>query len=146
MDEVKETTRRIACITYTNAAVNEIQYRLSRYLGRDEFEDKFDVGTIHSFCLHNIFRPNHWRLSEFREGFCVLAPDDEHYKEIIESVIMDNALDRRSFDQFELLFRGQNPPYHITREAAQDYWNYLDENNYIDFNGIIYYAAQLTAA
>ncbi len=146
MDEVKETTRRIACITYTNAAVNEIQYRLSRYLGRDELEDKFDVGTIHSFCLHNIFRPNHWRLSEFREGFCVLTPDDERYKEIIKSVIMDNALDRNAFDQFELLSRGRKIPYNITLEAAQDYWDRLDENNYIDFNGIIYYAAQLTAA
>jgi len=146
MDEVKKTTRRIACITYTNAAVNEIQYRLSRYIGRDEFEDKFDVGTIHSFCLHSIFRPNHWRLSDFREGFCVLTPDDEQYKEIIENIIIDNALDRRAFDQFELLFRGRNPPYHITTKAAQDYWNCLDENNYIDFNGIIYYSAQLTAS
>lgn len=59
MDEVRDTTRRIGCITYTKAAVNEIQHRLSLYLGRDEYEDKFDIGTIHSFCLNNIFRPNH---------------------------------------------------------------------------------------
>jgi DNA helicase-2/ATP-dependent DNA helicase PcrA len=146
MDEVKDTTRRIGCITYTNAAVNEIQYRISRYLGRDEFEDKFDVGTIHSFCLNNIFRPNHWRLDEFRDGFCVLTPDDDEYREIVGDIIDQHALDRRASDQFELLFRGQTLPSYLTNDAAQDYWDKLDSNGYVDFNGIIYYAAQLALA
>lgn len=146
MDEVKDTTRRIGCITYTKAAVNEIQYRLSRHLGRDEFEDKFDVGTIHSFCLNNIFRPNHWRLDAFRDGFDVLTPDDERYKELVASVIDEHSLDGRASENFELLFRGRPPPYNITAAAARDYWRQLEENNYIDFNGIIYYAARLVEA
>lgn len=146
MDEIKETTRRIGCITYTNAAVNEIQYRLHRYLGRDEFEDKFDIGTIHSFCLHNIFRPNHWRLPAFKEGYCVLTPDDENYKEIVKNIIKEHTLEWRASDQFELLFRGRKPPYLITSAAAKDYWDHLDKNNYVDFNGIIYYSAQLTVS
>ncbi|MFC1636893.1 UvrD-helicase domain-containing protein [Planctomycetota bacterium] len=146
VDEVKDTTRRIGCITYTRAAVNEIQYRLSHYLGCDEFEDKFDIGTIHSFCLNNILRPNHWRLDTFREGFEVLTPDDERCQNIVDGVINDHSLDRRASDNFELLFRGLIPPYNITTSAAEDYWNRLDEENYVDFNGIIYYAAQLTQA
>lgn len=146
MDEVKDTSRRIGCITYTRAAVNEIQHRLSRYLGRDEFEDKFDIGTIHSFCLSNIFSPNHWRLDAFQEGFDVLTPDDERYQNIVDGVIDDHSLDRRACDNFELLFRGRTPPYNITTSAAEDYWGRLDESNYVDFNGIIYYAAQLVQA
>lgn len=143
MDEVKDTTRRIGCITYTKAAVNEIQYRLSRYLGRDEFEDKFDIGTINSFCLNNIFRPNHWRLDAFRGGFDVLTPDDERYQKIVDAVIDDHSLARKTSDNFELLFREKNPPSNITTSAAEDYWSRLDESNYVDFNGIIYYAAKL---
>lgn len=146
VEEMKETTRRAACITYTNAGVNEIQYRLSRQLGRDEFEDKVDVGTIHAFCLQNIFRPHHWRLPVFKKGFEVLPPDDERYMEIVSNIIHRNALDRRAVDEFELLFRGQKRPLQITQQAADDYWNCLDENRYVDFNGIIYYSAQLTAS
>ncbi len=146
MDEVQNTTRRIGCITYTRAAVSEIQQRLSRYLGRDKFEDKFDIGTIHSFCLNNIFRPNHWRLDTFQKGFDVVTPDDERYKNIVDGVIDDHSLDRRAFDNFELLFRGLTPPDNIATSAAEDYWGRLDENNFVDFNGIIYYSAQLVKA
>ena len=143
MDEVQDTTRRIGCITYTKAAVNEIQYRLAKHLGRDEIEDKFEVGTIHSFCLNNVFRPNHWRLEAFRDGFEVLTPDDERYQDIVGAVIVAHGLDSRASDGFELLFRGRNPPYNITAAAASDYWSRLEASSYIDFNGIIYYAAQL---
>lgn len=143
LDDVRDTTRFVGCITYTNAAVNEIQYRLSTCLGRDEFEDKIDVGTIHSFCLNNIFRPNHWRLETFQQGFSILTPDDEEYQEFIGEIIRDHSLDPRAFDQFELLFKGRAMPYYITAAAAESYWNYLDSHKYVDFNGIIYYAAQL---
>ena len=144
LDEVKDSTRRIGCITYTRAAVNEIQFRLSRQLGRGEFDDKFDIGTIHSFCLNNIFRPNHWRLGTFNNGFEVLTPDDERYQEIVLSVISDYSLDRRASDSFELLFRGQKLPFYITTiNAARAYWDRLEEGSYVDFNGIIYYSAKL---
>ncbi|MBN1902387.1 ATP-dependent helicase [Candidatus Sumerlaeota bacterium] len=146
IDEVKDTTRRIGCITYTNAAVNEIQYRLLRYLGRDEFEDKFDIGTIHSFCLNNIFRPNHWRLDPFHNGFDVLTPDDDRYKNIVDVIINNHKLEKRASENFELLYRKLPPPPYITTSASEDFWNRLDDNSYIDFNGIIYYSAQIVNA
>src|SRR5258708_33888070 len=56
IDEVRGTPRSIACITYTNTAVQEIESRLRHHIqpGDDGY---FDICTIHSFCLTHIFRP-----------------------------------------------------------------------------------------
>lgn len=43
--------RRILCITYTNAAVDEIKRRLDRYM------DNADIYTIHGFIIDNIIKP-----------------------------------------------------------------------------------------
>ena len=54
VEDVRDTPRKVACITYTHAAVDEIEKRLREY-GNSEDYDYFEVGTIHSFCLNNIF-------------------------------------------------------------------------------------------
>lgn len=43
--------RRVLCITYTNAAVDEIKRRL------DNFTDYIEVYTIHGFIIENIIKP-----------------------------------------------------------------------------------------
>lgn len=43
--------RRVLCITYTNAAVDEIKRRL------DNFADYIEVYTIHGFIIENIIKP-----------------------------------------------------------------------------------------
>ena len=43
--------RRVLCITYTNAAVDEIKRRL------DSFTDYIEVYTIHGFIIENIIKP-----------------------------------------------------------------------------------------
>ena len=45
-------TRKIACITYTNTAVEEIEARLS-----DVEKNRVEVGTIHSFLYNNLVKP-----------------------------------------------------------------------------------------
>src|SRR5437899_12705696 len=56
IDAVRDTPRAVACITYTLAAVHEIEARLRHHIqpGDDLY---FDIGTIHSFCLNHTFRP-----------------------------------------------------------------------------------------
>ena len=44
-------TRKVLCITYTNAAVNEIIRRL------DRFADSVEVYTIHGFIIEHIIKP-----------------------------------------------------------------------------------------
>lgn len=53
-------TRKIACITYTNVATEEIIKRL------DCDKNRFDISTIHSFLYRNIVKP-----------FCYLIETDE---------------------------------------------------------------------
>lgn len=48
---VNSTSRKILCITYTNAAVNEIQNRLDRY------NKNVEICTIHKFIIEHIIMP-----------------------------------------------------------------------------------------
>jgi len=56
IEDVRDSSRSVACITYTNSAVNEIEARLRRDIQPGD-ERYFDICTIHSFCLNHIFRP-----------------------------------------------------------------------------------------
>lgn len=50
--------RKVLCITYTNAAVDEIRRRL------DRFSNTADICTIHSFIIDNIIKPFQDKLRE----------------------------------------------------------------------------------
>jgi len=47
----KSHTRKVLCITYTNAAVDEIKHRLDRYT------DYVEIYTIHGFIIEHIIKP-----------------------------------------------------------------------------------------
>lgn len=55
-DQVVGTSQFIGCITYTNAAVDEIEARLRTY-GNNVIADRCEISTIHAFCLQFILRP-----------------------------------------------------------------------------------------
>jgi DNA helicase II / ATP-dependent DNA helicase PcrA len=61
---------KIACITYTNVAVEEIQKRLNLT------GDQVEVSTIHSFLYNNIVKPYAYLLKD-EDGKCVI-----NYKEM----------------------------------------------------------------
>lgn len=72
IDVVRGTPRAAACITYTNAAVQEIEARLRRHIQVGD-DRHFEISTIHAFCLQYIFRPFAHRLKGYEEGFQVLT-------------------------------------------------------------------------
>lgn len=55
-------TRKIACITYTNVAAEEVMNRLSCDKCR------FDISTIHSFLYRNIVKPFSYLIAEDENG------------------------------------------------------------------------------
>lgn len=63
--------RSIACITYTNAAVDEIEARLKQ-MGSRSIIDCTEVSTIHSFCLQYILRPYRWLAKDVPARFRIL--------------------------------------------------------------------------
>ncbi|WYX28382.1 UvrD-helicase domain-containing protein [Achromobacter denitrificans] len=82
LEQVESSPRGVACITYTNAAVHEIEARVRRSLSVREAW-ALDISTIHSFCLNNIFRPYSHRLPHFQQGFKVIGQDSEEFEELV---------------------------------------------------------------
>ena len=80
IDEVRGTPHKIATLTYTNAAVHEIEFRLWR--DGSEGDSKYcHIATIHSFCLSNIiqqfyvdFELTHCGLDSFVLGRFLILP------------------------------------------------------------------------
>jgi DNA helicase-2/ATP-dependent DNA helicase PcrA len=146
LEEVRNTARRIACITYTNAAVDEIEKRLRQY-GSIGDDDYYEVGTIHSFCLTNILQPFHYLLPELKLGFRVIAPDSDEWQSLILDLAQEYGVDRRRLDSFANIHRRPNHtvfiPPEIPDEAAMKLISHLDSNSLVSFPDIVYHSSRL---
>jgi DNA helicase II / ATP-dependent DNA helicase PcrA len=149
IESVRDTTRRIACITHTNAAADEIETRLRETCFGDEAL-YYEVATIHGFALQNILRPFHHLLPELRNGFTILASDAEVYSEKAKELIRQYDLGGFAYDEFERIQRGPdgNPSQVGALPAdVQNEWSaWLDENAYVTLNEIVYHAGRLVSS
>ncbi|MBN2559507.1 MAG: ATP-dependent helicase [Phycisphaerae bacterium] len=150
IDAVRDTSRAVACITYTNAAVHEIEARLRHHIqpGDDLY---FDICTIHSFCLNHVFRPFCHLVEGYKRGFKVLTPDSADFEEHVTAVLAAHGRptpdlsDLEDFAQLRVSPEGE--PYghaiehgRLNPEIASDFWKRVHEAGFIDFANIIYYA------
>ncbi len=147
IDAVRDTPRAVACITYTNAAVHEIETRLRHHIqpGDDIY---FDICTIHSFCLNHIFRPFCYLISGYKHGFKVLTPESPEFEEHVTAVLAKHGRYNPTFSDFEDLAQlrvsldGRPVGAAIehgglTRAIATDFWKRIREAGFIDFANII---------
>ncbi len=146
-------TRKIACITYTNVATDEIKKRLNSDLYR------VDISTIHSFLYRNLIKPFSFLIETDLDGDPLVNTDDmtghiEHiprrdrvsswitqiemlngkrYSWYINNEIIYKYFPRMDWhltgDQCELKFRGYYDPRIPTRNGElllykQSYWKY----------------------
>lgn len=153
LDEVRGTPRSVACITYTNTGVYEIEARLRHHIqpGDDTY---FDICTIHSFCLNHIFRPFCYLIEGYKKGFKVLTPDNPAFEEHVDAACAEHNRYNLTFKDYEeytqlrvgldgmptgaVLERGA-----ITAAIAASYWKRIREAGFIDFANIIYYSLLL---
>jgi DNA helicase-2/ATP-dependent DNA helicase PcrA len=146
IEEVRGSTRSIACITHTNAGADEIDSRLREtcFSGEDEY---YQVATIHSFALNDILRPYHDRLPEFWAGFEILASDDERYKEKRQELSRTFGVDRSSGDQFESIQRAPDGsilvPQGIPNSVGAEWCAWLDVNAFVSLSDIVYHSCRL---
>jgi DNA helicase-2/ATP-dependent DNA helicase PcrA len=153
LDDVRDTPRAVACITYTNAAVYEVEARVRMHIqpGDDRY---FDICTIHSFCLNNIFRPFSHMIEGYAKGFKVLTPDNDEFEKYVRAVcgaFGRHDLTFRDFDDFTQLRLSADGEAvgnaiergGVTREMAEAYWKRCSDNGFIDFANIIYYSLRL---
>lgn len=144
-ERLKDSLRKVACITYTNAAVYEIERRLQLY-GQNSSDGKFEVSTIHTFCLSNILGRFYWRIPHYRQGFRVAAPDSDEFRETVNDICNEYDLTRRAQEGFELLNRaadGSAISASIPQEAIIDFWQRLQGQYLIDFPNIVYESYKL---
>lgn len=153
VDEVRGTPRVVACITYTNTAVHEIEARLRYHIqpGDDAY---YDICTIHSFCLNHIFRPFCHLISGFKKGFKVLTPESAEFEEHVKAVCAQHGRydltykDLEDFMQLRVSLDGQPVGSGIehgslTPAVAKAYWARIRGAGFIDFANIIYYSLVL---
>lgn len=148
IDEVRDTTRRVACITHTNAAADEIFARV-RDLSASEDQLYFDVATIHSFALRHVLTPFGHLLPEFRIGIRLLTSEEEDYSAKVAELIQQHGLGRNATHEFEQIQRG--PDGAVGRleaipEDVQKLWcEWLDQNAMTTLGDIVFHAGRLIA-
>jgi len=149
IESVRDTTRRVACITHTNAAADEVDTRLRETCFGGE-EPYYDVATIHGFALENILRPFHHLLPELHNGFTILASDAEAYSEKAKDLIRQYDLEGFAYDEFERIQRGPdgNPSQvgALPGDLQNEWCAWLDENAYVTLNEIVYHAGRLVSS
>ncbi len=147
IEPLRNTPRKICCITYTNTAAQEIEQRanLEMQPGDDEH---LAVSTIHAFCLTEIYRPYGWLLPGFRGAARVITrenPDFEHIAVHAAAQINLLRLTPADYEAFESL--GVNAAGEIVGQAAENdaivraapyWWARCAELGYVDFGTIIY--------
>ena len=150
INEVRNTPRAIACITYTNTAVHEIEARL-RYHIQPGDDGHYDICTIHSFCLNHIFRPFSYLIKGYKGGFKVLTPDSAEFDHHVTATCAEynrHNLTFRDFEEFtQLRVSVDGEPVGdvlehgaMTPDMARSYWKRIRKAGFIDFANIIYYS------
>lgn len=148
LDEVRDTPRAVACITYTNTAVHEIDQRL-RYNIQPGDDAYYDICTIHSFCLNHIFRPFCYLIKGYKTGFKVLTAESPEFETLVKEICAKHRRfnltfkDFEDFTQLRIDVAGRPAGAGIDRgaltpEVANEYWARIRQDGYIDFANIIY--------
>jgi len=149
IDDVRDTPRKIACITYTNSAVHEIEDRVAKSLMPDD-DRYFDVSTIHSFCLSNIFRPFVWRVPGYGAGFKMLTREMDEFEPLVKAAcatISYLSPTRQDYEDFSNInvdinakLIGSALTSNIVARTATVFWRLCRDQGYIDFCTLLYYS------
>lgn len=143
---VRGTPRRVACITYTNAAINEIEHRL-RAVSQNGDDELCEVCTIHTFCLNHVLRAFYWKLPNLAAGFQISSPDSEDFILAAKEVSEKHFLNNGAVDNFQHLHRTLDGspicPEFITEAAALEFWQILEEKGHLDFCSVVFWTFYL---
>lgn len=147
VDELGPSTRKVACITHTNAAVHEIENRVGEYVDEDG-ESRVEIGTIHAFCLRNIISPYGWKIPGLADGFSVASPQSDVFRGVANEIAAQFLLDPYSTcDALEHASRLPDGSVKVGRplspEHASAFWTRLEQNGYLDFTSIVFHTFRL---
>jgi len=146
LEDIRDTPRKIGCITYTNAGVYEIESRLKSQVTSSE-EVSYEIGTIHSFCLNNILRPYYYFLETFPSGFDIATPENELFRSTVIEIRNRYGLAPWTGEYFPSIQREASgdifSPECIPPEAAEVFLNIINSYGYVTLGDIVYYSYSL---
>jgi DNA helicase-2/ATP-dependent DNA helicase PcrA len=149
LESVKDSTRRVACITHTNAAADEIDSRLRELCFGDE-DSYYEVSTIHGFALQNVLRPFHELLPEFRHDFKIITSESEVYSEKAKELIRRYHVGVFALDEVERIERRPDgtpsPLLSLPTDLQREWCSWLDENGYVTLSEIVYHSGRLVSS
>ncbi|AJY77454.1 hypothetical protein VN24_02900 [Paenibacillus beijingensis] len=128
---------KIAAITYTNLAADEIGLRVNENCFDDSF---YWGGTIHSLCTNWILKPFSLFIDELRFGYKLIDEDDA--MEILDEIkqkhnFRENVNTRRGADgNFVEITTG-------SEGVLKEYDNRLKEAKLIDFDLVLFYSFKI---
>lgn len=143
---VEDSPRKVACITFTNAAVDELQSRLASQLNEQQLQS-IEVCTIHSFCLSHIFKPFRFRLDSYANRFEIVVADDDRARQLLSEVAQRHgfpAPGQKVFEAFSLVnIDAQGHPVTsgndlLLRRCMPSYWDECRKRGWIDFSLLLY--------
>lgn len=141
--DLGKSNRKVACITFTNAAVDEMVRRVKASASPEE-GNRIDVYTIHSFCLSQIFRPYHYALSPYKHGFELVAGDDDRAKELMRDLIRKHGVRLKPHD-VEMLgscpVDVQGRPLGVAQSCValmEEYWDEFRSRAWVDFSLLLF--------
>ncbi|WP_186307028.1 UvrD-helicase domain-containing protein [Mesorhizobium amorphae] len=149
VERLRGTPFTAACITYTNAAVSEIDARVAAHLMPDD-EINYVVATIHSFCLHHILRPFASRVPGFVGAMKVLTADREEFTAIADQAAEMVGRYDLQFEDYAKFggigldaggnFIGSALEDDMIRLAAPHFLKIAARRGFIDFATILYHS------
>lgn len=151
-EQIEGTPRSIGCITYTNAAVDEIEGRVKQ-AGTNALFDRCEIATIHAFCLQFILRPYRWLAADLPNNFKILTRDMSLFDRLVRTVEDEirREIQSRTFEDYSSIrmdVEGQpaGPGIEggiVNAANATRFWELMRNYGYIDFSMILYYALQI---
>ena len=136
----------VIAITYTNRAADEIKERIE-LLGVST--SQLWIGTIHSFCNEWILKPYYSLLEVLKFGYRIM--DSNESENLLNEICSGYGKPRvTSWDCGH--YAGINGivqsiqsgyKYENASAALQDYFSYLEENNFISYELMLLYSHQL---
>ncbi len=131
--------QHVCALTYTNRAADEIKSRIDT-LNIDTRQ--LWAGTIHTFCLEWIIRPNSGLLEELKNGFTIV---DEHFSiELMTEIKARFGLS--SFDNVNTRFNKYgycSPGQGNVKLALEEFYTALKVRRKVNFDLILYYAYKI---
>lgn len=146
VEEVRGTPRKIACITFTNTGVNEIESRLRTY-GDENDLDICEISTIHSFCLNYVLRPYAHLVPHLKPDWAVITSDDEWFTALVDELTKKHNIKAGLADRFDGLQR-QFPDKLPTgsglpRAAVEEFFQRADAESKVTLGDIVFFSANL---